>query len=89
MLIELSITTSVMQLREAIVIPFRMFLLFFMQCLFIGKMLCKDFEIHMLNLCSEIRIHIHIIYLKAEERKVLLTRINGWDELHMNSTLVF
>jgi hypothetical protein len=36
------ITTSVMQLREVIVIPFRMS---FMQCLFIGKVLCEDFEI--------------------------------------------
>lgn len=85
MLIELSITTSVMQLREAIVIPF---LLFFMQCLFIGKMLWLDFEIHMLNLCSEIGIHIHIIYFKAEEREEIPPH-ERWDELHMNSTLVF
>jgi hypothetical protein len=41
-LIQLFITTSVMQLREVIVIPFRMS---FMQCLFIGKVLCEDFEI--------------------------------------------
>jgi len=87
-LIELSITTSVMQLREAIVIPFRMFLLFFMQCLFIGKMLWLDFEIHMLNLCSEIGIHIHIIYFQAEEREEIPPH-ERWDELHMNSTLVF
>ena len=43
-----------MQLREVIVIPFRMSL---MQCLFIGKVLCEDFEIHMLNLCSEIKVY--------------------------------
>ena len=57
-LIQLFITTSVMQLREVIVIPFRMSL---MQCLFIGKVLCEDFEIHMLNFCSEIGIHMHIL----------------------------
>ena len=32
-----------------------------MQCLFIGKVLCEDFEIHMLNLCSEIGIQMHIL----------------------------
>lgn len=73
--IQLFITTFVMQLREVIVIPFRMSL---MQCLFIGKVLCEDFDIHMLYLCSEIGVQMR------EEIPGCLTRINGWDKNRMD-----
>ena len=38
-----------------------------MQCLFIGKVLCEDFEIHMLNLCSEIKVYDKVSEVSKEE----------------------
>lgn len=49
-----------------------------MQCLFIGKVLCEDFDIHMLYLCSEIGVQMR------EEIPGCLTRINGWDKNRMD-----